>query len=103
MKRSVQNLKWELCKVVGIINSPHDLHKFDMNKVIDSDDEINTVKRKPRTKDELAVVRPWQNKIMTQFLDILFRESLHGYLVKSSAIRSYNETGVPISWPRIGL
>jgi len=39
-----------------------------MTKILLEDDEINTVKRKPRTRDELAIVRPWQNKIMANFL-----------------------------------
>ena len=42
-----------------MINNPEELYKFDMNKVLDSDDEYNNVKRKSRTKGQLGIVRPW--------------------------------------------
>lgn len=72
-----------------------------MNKAIDSEDDSNSVKRRPRTKADLAIVRPWQNQIMGRFLDILLQEAPNGYLLKSTLMRKYNESGVPITWPRL--
>ena len=46
-----------------------------MNKALESDDDYNIAKRKSRTKVQLAVVRPWQNTVMVQFLERLFREA----------------------------
>ena len=57
------------------LEEPDMLHRFDMNKVLDSEDEVNTVKRRSRTKAQLAIVRPWQNKIMARFLAKLFEET----------------------------
>ena len=51
------------------------LHRFDMNKMLDSEDEVNTVKRRSRTRAQLAIVRPWQNKIMASFLTKLFEDA----------------------------
>ena len=75
LKRSVGNLNLEECKFLEEITDSSELYKFDMNKVLDSDDEYNTVKRKARTKPMLAIVRPWQNKIMADFLEMLFKEA----------------------------
>ncbi len=50
LKRSVINLNLADCTIIDRIEEPSFLHKFDMNKVIDSDDEYNTVKRRARTK-----------------------------------------------------
>lgn len=58
-----------------------------MNKLFIEDDEINTVRRKPRTKEELGVVRPWQNKIMAGFLKKLLEEEKRGYILKSTVLR----------------
>ena len=44
------NLNLEECKFIDTISSPEELYKFDMNKVLDSDDEYNNVKRRSRTK-----------------------------------------------------
>jgi hypothetical protein len=30
-----------------------------MNKVLDSDDEINMIKRKPRNAEERGILKPW--------------------------------------------
>lgn len=84
IKRSVRNLNAEECQMVTKIHSPTELYKFDMNHVLDSEDEVNIVKRKPRTRHDLAIVRPWQNQVMATFLDILFRESPHGYLFRQT-------------------
>ncbi len=59
IKRSVRNLNLDECVIVTKIHHPSELHKFDMNHVLDSEDEVNTVKRRPRTKTDLAIVRPW--------------------------------------------
>lgn len=72
-----------------------------MNKVLDSDDEVNKVKRKPRTKGDLSVVRPWQNLIMVKFLDMLFKSSRNGYVLRSTVLNKFNEAGVPITWQRM--
>ena len=64
LKKSVGNLNLDECRFVERIDNPAFLNKFDMNKALDSDDEYNVAKRKPRTKAELTIVRPWQNKIM---------------------------------------
>jgi hypothetical protein len=47
---------------------------YEMNKVIDSDDEVNSsVKRVPRTKEERElIIKPWQNELMASFLNLLF-------------------------------
>lgn len=90
------------CEILERLQTSDDLHKFDMNKILDSDDEVNMVKRRPRTKDELNIVRPWQNLIMARFLDILFKENAEtGYLLKSTVTRKFNESGVPVTWPRM--
>jgi hypothetical protein len=63
------------CTIIETIDDPDMLHRFDMNKLLDSEDEVNTVKRRSRTKAQLAIVRPWQNKIMARFLTKLFDEA----------------------------
>ena len=50
LKRSVGNLNLDECTLVETIEDSDMLHRFDMNKVLDTDDEYNTVKRKSRTK-----------------------------------------------------
>jgi hypothetical protein len=50
LKRSVGNLNLDECKIIESIDRPEQLHKFDMNKVLDTDDEYNMVKRRSRTK-----------------------------------------------------
>ena len=75
MKRSVGNLNLEECTILDTIEDPDMLHRFDMNKVLDSDDEVNMVKRKSRNRAQLAIVRPWQNKMMARFLLRLFEEA----------------------------
>ena len=72
-----------------------------MNKALDSDDEYNVVKRRSRTKGELAVVRPWQNLIMANFLKMLFEEAGEIILTRSSVMGKFNEAGVPITWARL--
>lgn len=59
IKKSVGNLNLDECKFIETISSREELYKFDMNKVLDSDDEYNNVKRRSRTKGMLAVIRPW--------------------------------------------
>lgn len=103
MKKSVANLNLDICEIVDKINSPYDLHKFDMNKTLESYDEINQVKRKSRNKEELAIIRPWQNLIMAKFMDFLLADSKQGYLVKTSMIKNFAEAGVPLSLNRLGL
>jgi hypothetical protein len=49
----------EECTIIETLEDPDMLHRFDMNKVLDSEDEVNTVKRRSRTKAQLAIVRPW--------------------------------------------
>jgi len=75
LKRSVGNLNLEECTILDTIEDPDMLHRFDMNKVLDSDDEVNMVKRKSRNRAQLAIVRPWQNKMMARFLLRLFEEA----------------------------
>jgi hypothetical protein len=94
----VGNLDLDDCKFVETINYPTELYKFDMNKAIDSDDEYNMVKRKSRTKDMLAIVRPWQNEIMADFLRLLFKEAGNNVLFRSTVTNKFNEAGVPITW-----
>ena len=59
LKRSVGNLNLDECTILETLEDPDLLHKFDMNKVLDSDDEYNQVKRRSRTKYQLSIVRPW--------------------------------------------
>jgi hypothetical protein len=59
IKRSVKNLNLDECDILTKIQEPYDLWKFDMNKVLDSDDEVNTIHRRPRTKYDLGIIRPW--------------------------------------------
>ncbi|CDW90021.1 3-5 exonuclease family protein [Stylonychia lemnae] len=99
IKKSVQNLNLDECKFLEWIYNKQDLHKFEM--ILLQDSSINNVKRKPRTKAELEIVRPWQNKIMASFLTKLFKESDKEYMLRSTVIRKYNESGVPITWARI--
>jgi len=61
MRKSVVKLNLDECTILERIEEPSELQKFDMNKALDSDDEYNMVKRRSRTKAELAIVRPWQN------------------------------------------
>ena len=79
------------CKIIERIEWASTLNKFDMN----------LVKRKSRTKPELNIVRPWQNIIMVNFLKKLFEEAGERVLLKSEVLEKYNESGVPITWPRI--
>ena len=101
MKRSLGNLNLDDCRIIERIEWASTLNKFDMNKALDSDDEGNLVKRKSRTKPELNIVRPWQNTIMVNFLKKLFEEAGERVLLKSEVLEKYNESGVPITWPRI--
>lgn len=60
IKRSVRNLNLEECTIFEWIGNKQILQNFhDMNKLFIEDDEINSVKRRPRTKPELEIVRPW--------------------------------------------
>jgi hypothetical protein len=72
-----------------------------MNRAIDSDDEVNLAKRKSRTRSDLAIVRPWQNEIMADFMKVLFKESGKTVLFHHTVQNKYNEAGVPITWARI--
>ena len=72
-----------------------------MNKLLDSDDEYNCVKRRSRTKAQLAIVRPWQNQIMADFLQILWAEAGDNILTRQNVMDKYNEAGVPITWARL--
>ena len=74
-----------------------------MNKVLDSDDEVNHIKRIPRTAEERAIIKPWQNEIMAKFLLLLFEEQGTPYLIKENVLRKYNEAGVPITWQRLQI
>ena len=101
LKKSVINLCLEECELVKEIEEPSLLFKFDMNKVLDADDVYNMVKRKPRTKGDLAIVRPWQNKVMANFLAQLFKEAGDQVLQKTTVINKFNEAGVPLTWARL--
>ena len=102
LKRSVGNLNLDECTILETLDDPDMLHRFDMNKVLDSDDEVNTVKRKARNRAQLAIVRPWQNKMMARFLLKLFEEAgPDRVLQKTTVINKYNQAGVPITWNRI--
>lgn len=73
-----------------------------MNKVLDSEDEYNVIKRRSRTKAQLAIVRPWQNKIMAKFLLKLFEEAGEDTVLQRSTVNNkYNEAGVPLTWARL--
>lgn len=85
------------------VDSKYELHKFDMNKVLDSDDEVNHIKRKARTAEERNIIKPWQNKIMSDFLLLLFKEANSEFIFKQNALKKYNEAGVPITWSRLCL
>lgn len=74
-----------------------------MNKVVDSEDEENKVKRMPRTKEQLAIIRPWQNEIMSKYLLHLFNEAGDTILFKSTVLKKFNEAGVPLTWTRLCL
>jgi len=58
-------------------------------------------KRKSRSKPELEVVRPWQNRIMATFLKETIQEGGKGYALKSTVLRKLNEYAVPITWNRV--
>jgi hypothetical protein len=89
------------CRIIEEIKDAGLLHRFDMNKALDSDDEYNLVKRRSRTKPDLAIVRPWQNEIMATFMKQLFEEAGDRVLLRSYVLDKYNEAGVPITWARI--
>jgi hypothetical protein len=72
-----------------------------MNKVLDSDDEVNNIKRESRTAEERAVMKPWQNEIMANFLEKLFGEACETILYKSTVLNKFNEAGVPLTWARL--
>ena len=59
IKRSVRNLNLDQCTIVKWIGFREELHKFEMTKVLSEEDPANDVKRMPRTKAELDIVRPW--------------------------------------------
>lgn len=101
MKKSLANLNLDECQVLDRIDDASDLYKFDMNKALDSEDEYNVAKRRPRTKPELAIVRPWQNKVMARFLSMLLEEAGDMWLTRDWVLNRYKESGVPITWPRI--
>jgi len=101
LKKSLANLNLDECQFLDRIEDPSDLYKFDMNKALDSEDEYNVAKRRPRTKPELAIVRPWQNKVMARFLSMLLEEAGEQWLLRDWVLNRYKESGVPITWPRI--
>ena len=101
MRKSVVKLNLDECTILERIEETSELQKFDMNKALDSDDEYNMVKRRSRTKAELAIVRPWQNQIMSDFLDMLFKEADENILMRTTVMAKYNEAGVPITWARL--
>lgn len=56
---AAKNLNLEEYKIVEKIENQYDLNKFDMNKVLDSEDEVNKIKRKPRNAEERGILKPW--------------------------------------------
>ena len=101
VKKSIQNLNLEECIFYDNLRTKYELHRFDINKILGAYDEVNDMKRKPRNKGELAIIRPWQNEIMTKFLELVLRESQNGYLHKSSVMKKFNEAAMPITWTRL--
>eukprot|EP00347_Sterkiella_histriomuscorum_P014499 403360645 len=102
IKRSVQNLNLEECVFIEWISNKEQLQEFEMVKVLQDEDAVNSIKRMPRKKADLDIVRPWQNRIMAKFLEnILTEEREKGYMLKSTVLRRFNEYWVPITWARI--
>lgn len=86
VKKCVLNIDFEQSTIIEEIDNHYKMTKFDMNKVMDSDDEINMVKRKPRNKTERDILKPWQNDIMAKFLLLLFQEAGDSVLPKTTVI-----------------
>lgn len=96
-------INFEECHEIEEIESKYHMNKFDMNKALDSDDEINMIKRKPRNAAERAIITPWQNEVMAKFLMLLFEEVRDGIYFKSTIVKKFNEAGVPLTWSRLCL
>ena len=90
-------------KEVKHLESKEALYGFDMNKVCDSEDEVNNIKRQSRDATDRGIMKPWQNEIMARFLLLLFEEMGDTVLYKHTVLNKYNESGVPLTWARLVL
>lgn len=73
-----------------------------INKAIDSDDEENlSVPRVPVDKEWRCNRRKFQNEVMKEMLQLLFKEHPDTILFKHTVIKKFNEASVPLTWNRL--